>query len=463
MSVRMPLFSSQTVSAEKSRRPLTVSEITAVVKATLEAQVPPCWVVGEISGYTHHLGSGHRYFTLKDEASQLSAVMFSGFARALHFEPENGMQVMACGTITVYERGGRYQLKVTQLQPAGVGEQALAFERLKTRLEAEGLFAPERKRPLPAFPRTVGVVTSRTGAAIRDIIQVLERRAPGIQVILRPARVQGPGAGDDIAAGIVELNRLPQVDILIVGRGGGSAEDLWPFNEEVVARAIFASERPVISAVGHEIDTTIADFVADRRAPTPSAAAEIVAQEHALLRQRVVEHGQRLQLAMAHRLARCEQRLRDRGPEQLARRLQQLLARYEQRLRDRSPQVLARRLQQHIETRQQRLRDLGPDRLARRIQERLDQLAQRVDEQSRELYRALDGCVREPVEEFRQATGRLAALSPLGQLARGYCVCERPADGLLVRRARDLNPGDRLALRLHQGRVTTVVEETQDD
>ncbi|MFA6107491.1 MAG: exodeoxyribonuclease VII large subunit [Candidatus Latescibacterota bacterium] len=396
-------------------RPLTVSEITAMVKATLEASLPMCWIVGEVSGYTHH-ASGHRYFTLKDEGSQLSAVIFKWQARSLAFEPEAGMQVMAYGHITVYERGGRYQLLVSQLQPAGVGELAAAFERLKNRLEAEGLFAPERKRPLPPYPRTVGIVTSPTGAAIRDVIQILRRRAPGVQLVLRPARVQGPGAAEEIAAGIADLNRLPGVDILIVGRGGGSPEDLWPFNEEIVARAIYRSARPVISAVGHEVDYTIADYVADYRAPTPSAAAEIVAQEHGQLRRHVVEHRRRLRYALGTLLGRHEQRLRD----------------------------------------------LDPERLGRRLCDRLDQLSLRVDERTRDLTRSLDWDLRSRLQAFRQAAGRLAALSPLGQLARGYCVCERPEDGLLVRRAGDLKPGDRLRLRFHQGSATTVVEETGD-
>jgi exodeoxyribonuclease VII large subunit len=235
-------------------------------------------------------------------------------------------------------------------------------------------------------------------------------------LILRPARVQGPGAAEEIVAGIADLNRHPGVDILIVGRGGGSPEDLWPFNEESVARAIYRSARPVISAVGHEVDYTIADYVADYRAPTPSAAAEIVAREHGQLRRHVFEHRRRLRFA-----------------------LENLLGRHEQRLRD-----------------------LDPARLARRVHDRLEQLSLRVDERTRDLTRSLDWSLRSRVEAFRRAAGRLAALSPLGQLARGYCVCERREDGLLVRRAADLRPGDRLRLRFHQGSATTVVEEADD-
>jgi exodeoxyribonuclease VII large subunit len=397
-------------------RPYTVSEVTAQIKALLEESLPMCWVLGEVSNFTHH-SSGHRYFTLKDEASQLSAVMFKWQARNLSFTPEPGMQIMAYGHISVYERGGRYQFYAAQLQPAGVGALALAFEQLKNRLESEGLFAPERKRPLPTYPRTIGVVTSSTGAAIRDIIDVLQRRAPGLQIILCPARVQGPGAADEIVRAIADLNRHTGVDILIVGRGGGSAEDLWPFNEESVARAIYRSEQPVISAVGHEIDYTIADYVADYRAPTPSAAAEIVAQEHSALLRQVVEQRHRLGSAMDG-----------------------LLTHYEQRL-------------QHMD----------PQRLFRRLQDRLDQTSQYVDERQRDLATAFDWYMRTRVEALRTAGVHLEALSPLGNLDRGFSLCERREDGRLVRASADLQPGDRVKLRFHRGSADATVEEISDE
>ena len=396
-------------------RPYTVSEVTAQVKALLEESLPMCWVLGEVSNFTHH-SSGHRYFTLKDEASQLSAVMFKWQARTLSFTPEPGMQIMAYGHISVYERGGRYQFYAAQLQPAGVGELALAFEQVKNRLETEGLFAPERKRPLPTYPRTIGVVTSPTGAAIRDIIDVLQRRAPGLQIILCPARVQGPGAGDEIARAIADLNRCPDVDILIVGRGGGSQEDLWPFNEEIVARAIYRSEKPVISAVGHEIDYTIADYVADYRAPTPSAAAEIVVQEHSTLLRQVVEQRRRLGNAMDG-----------------------LLNQYEQRL-------------EHMD----------PQRLFRRLQDRLDQTSQYVDERRRDLATAFDWYMRTRIEALRTAGVHLEALSPLGNLDRGFSLCERREDGRLVRTSADLRAGDRVKLRFHRGSADATIEEISD-
>ena len=309
-------YTDLSANASSDRRPLSVSDLTLQVKDVLEDALPPCWVMGEISEFTRH-SSGHRYFTLVDDFSQLSCVMFKWQGRGVRFVPERGMQILVQGHISVYERGGRYQFYVTRLQPAGVGELALAFEQMKNRLEDEGLFDAERKRPLPPFPRSVGVVTSASGAAIRDIHQVLARRAPGLQIVLAPARVQGPGAAEEIAQAIRDLNRYGEVDILIVGRGGGSPEDLWCFNEEMVARAIYQSAIPVISAVGHEIDYTISDYVADYRAATPSAAAEIVAVEQAALTRRVIELRRRLRQTMQTLLETVTQRIQSMRPERL--------------------------------------------------------------------------------------------------------------------------------------------------
>lgn len=402
--------------ASGTGRPLTVSELTAQVRTVLEETMSRCWVIGEIAEYTHH-GSGHRYLTLKDDSSQLSVVMFRHQGRKLGFTPERGMQIMCYGHISVYERGGRYQFYAEQMQPAGQGELALAFERLKLKLEEEGLFAPERKRPLPRFPRSVGVVTSPTGAAIRDIINVLTRRSPGVQIILRPCRVQGPGAAGEIAAAIADLNRYGAVDILIVGRGGGSPEDLWPFNEEVVARAIYRSEKPVIAAVGHEVDYTIADYVADYRAPTPSAAAEVVVQEHTALLQGVGERRQRLSQAM-----------------------EKLLAAHERRLQD-----------------------MDPDRLFRRLSDRLQQTSQYVDERRQDLVRSFAWFIRSRRQEWQSSSVRLQTLSPLAHLARGFSLCQRQEDGTVVRSSRQVQPEELVNLRFHQGSATARIEATQHE
>ncbi|MCK5594876.1 exodeoxyribonuclease VII large subunit, partial [bacterium] len=244
----------------------------------LEENFPSIWVEGEISN-CRMPSSGHIYFTLKDEQSQLNAVFFRGANLKTKFRIEDGLKVLALGNISVYQRRGNYQLIVGLLQPRGIGELQLAFEQLKRKLQKEGLFAPEHKNPIPLFPKKIGIVTSPTGAAIRDILNVINRRFRQVEILVNPVRVQGEGAGEEIAKAIDEFNKMKKVDVLIVGRGGGSMEDLWAFNEEVVARAIYNSNIPIISAVGHEIDFVISDFVADLRAPTPSAAAELVVGE----------------------------------------------------------------------------------------------------------------------------------------------------------------------------------------
>ena len=257
---------------------LTVTELTRQIKGVLELGFTQVWIQGEISNFKLH-SSGHLYFTLKDEQAQISAVMWKSRAGQLLFRPQDGMKVMIRGNITLYEPRGSYQIDCQQIQPLGKGELQIAFEQLKQRLLEEGLFDSEHKKPIPAYPQKIGIVTSPTGAAIRDMISVLTRRFPAVEVILVAVKVQGIGAAEEIAQAVEDLNRQHLVDVMIVGRGGGSLEDLWAFNEEIVARAIFSSKIPVVSAVGHEIDFSICDFVADLRAPTPSAAAELVVKD----------------------------------------------------------------------------------------------------------------------------------------------------------------------------------------
>lgn len=254
---------------------ISVSELTAQIKNIIEGKFDSIWVSGEISNFKHHY-SGHMYFTLKDDSAEIKAVMFKGFNQYLRFRPEDGMQVLANGRLSVYEQRGQYQLILKQLEPSGIGTLYLAFEALKKQLAEEGLFNIEKKQKLPEYPKTIGVVTSQSGAAVQDIFQIMERRAPFVDIILRATKVQGEGAALDIAQAIEEFNEYKKVDVIIMGRGGGSLEDLWPFNEEIVARAISASTIPIISAVGHETDYSISDMVADKYTSTPSAAAEIV-------------------------------------------------------------------------------------------------------------------------------------------------------------------------------------------
>ena len=254
---------------------ISVSELTSQIKNLLEGNFQQIWVSGEISNFKHHY-SGHMYFTLKDDSAEIKVVMFKGFNQYLRFKPEDGMQVLANGRLSVYEQRGQYQLILKQLEPSGIGTLYLAFEALKKQLAEEGLFDSDRKKELPQYPNTVGVITSQSGAAVQDIFQIMERRAPFVEIILRATKVQGAGAALDIVQAIEEFNEFRKIDVIIMGRGGGSLEDLWPFNEEAVARAISASAIPIISAVGHETDYSISDMVADKYAPTPSAAAEIV-------------------------------------------------------------------------------------------------------------------------------------------------------------------------------------------
>ncbi len=390
---------------------LTVSEATALVKECLETSLPPLWVAGEVSNFVAH-GSGHYYFSLKDEGAQLRCVMFRGANRRLRFLPEDGMSCAAFGAISVYARSGQYQLIAERLLPLGEGELALAFERLKERLAAEGLFAAERKQPLPRFPATVGVVTSPTGAAVRDIIRVLRRRWPPIRILLKPVRVQGPGAAEEIAAGLGELDRLGLAEVIIVGRGGGSLEDLWAFNEEVTARAIAACRTPVISAVGPEIDTTIADLVADVRAPTPSAAAEIAVRD--------VEEV----LASARRLSQ-------RGEAALRRRLREAGLRLEA-LR-RSP-VMASPL------------------------DRLRQESQRADELEQRCLRALRAGLDRLAGRVAGLGARVEALSPARILERGFALVY-DEEGQLVRAAGTCGIGASLEIQFGRGRARCRVEQ----
>lgn len=392
---------------------LTVSRLVELIREVVESNFFAVAVEGELSNFAAP-SSGHWYFTLKDGQSQLRAVMFRSRNRMVFNPPADGMKVICTGTVSVYAARGEVQLIVDGLAPAGVGSLQAAFDALKTRLAAEGLFASERKRPLPAYPRTVGIVTSATGAAIHDMLNVLKRRAPGIRIIIRPARVQGEGAADEIAAAIAELNRHGAADVLIVGRGGGSLEDLWAFNEERVARAIAASAIPVISAVGHEVDFSIADFVADLRAPTPSAAAELVAKSRLELESHVDHLIMRLQSRITQGVALFVERL------------------------------------DGLECRLQNAARSWPAR------------TEQVLNLERRLVLAMAGVQRQSGDRLARAAGRLDALSPLGQLARGYVIASRDEQGAAVVRFSELAPGDRLWLRFRQGRARTRIEDISE-
>ena len=443
---------------EATRKVLTVAELTAQVKRLLEKQVGQVWVTGEVTNLRAQ-SSGHIYFTLKDADSQLNCVLFRGEARESRALLQDGRKIVVQGDVTVYEPRGQYQLRVTAVELQGIGALQAAFEKLKQQLNAEGLFAPERKRPLPRYPQRIGIVTSPTGAAIRDVLHVVRRRNPGLEIILAPCRVQGDGAAAEIAAAIRLLNGYSTtggLDLILVTRGGGSLEDLWAFNEEAVARAIFESQLPVVSAVGHEIDFTISDFVADVRAATPSAAAEIITEGVFSSVQFVAEAGARMAQLFRRRLGDMEYEL-----EQFRQRLARSHPRerfneWLQRLDDLQA-GLFRCARQGTRDRQVEWRNLA---------ERLLRVRPRqVLEQRRELFRQEEVRLREVarhrLENKQNALTaletRLRLLGPEQVLARGYSITMNADTGRVVRSAAEVKPGQRLKTRLKSGEVRSVV------
>ncbi|HEX8984998.1 MAG TPA: exodeoxyribonuclease VII large subunit, partial [Bryobacteraceae bacterium] len=411
------------------------------------------WVAGEISGLKH-AASGHYYFTLKERDSQVKCVAFRSAHRYWKFKPQDGLAVLARGRIDVYEARGEYQLLVEIIEPQGAGALQLAFEQLKKKLAAEGLFAAARKRPLPRFPRRIGIVTSPRGAAIADMVEILSRRFPGLHIRLFPALVQGEGSVDEVCRGIRYFSGTEWADVVIVGRGGGSLEDLWTFNEEAVARAIAACPVPVVSAVGHETDVTIADFVADLRAPTPSAAAEIVAPERGDVLERIAAVRSRVAQAARYRLAVLERRLRQQGVDRalgvLHRRVGRNLQRIDEqeyRMRERTRAVLefrARRLRALEE--RLRLFDLRP-RLATG-RRRMDASRATAIETARMRLARRRGALE-------QLAAKLSQLSPLRILERGYAIVSN--ENGILKNAAGAPPGSGIHVRLDKGELDAVV------
>ena len=393
---------------------LTVTQLTSQIKGLLEGTFADVWVAGEISNLNIPQ-SGHAYFTLKDEQSQVRAVLFRSAQRFLKFTLQHGIQVICRGRVSVYEVRGEYQLIVDYIEPKGVGALQLAFEQLKAKLEKEGLFALEHKRPLPLLPTRIGVVTSPTGAAIRDILRVIKRRHPRMHILIYPVPVQGPEAAPAIIEALRHFNRERAVDVLIVGRGGGSLEDLWAFNEEVVARAIHASAIPVISAVGHETDYTIADFVADLRAPTPSAAAEMVVESE--------ESFQNFIDGLASRLVRS--------------------------------------LRQHLDLARRTLREFT--RLLVDPRRVLEQQSQRVDELTARLATGLRHHLKRDRARLASLSAGLDHLNPLAILSRGYSITKKMPGGAVLKDAAEVSPGDVIHTRFHRGEILSIVKNRKND
>lgn len=398
-----------------AERPLSVFELTSQIKDLLEAAFPEVWVAGEVSNFARPQ-SGHCYLTLKDDQAQLRAVMWRGVAARLRFDLHDGLEVICRGHLDLYAPRGSYQLVIDDILPQGMGALELALRQLREKLAREGLFDPSRKRPLPPFVRRIAVVTSPTGAAIRDFLQVLGRRWRGADVLIVPVRVQGDGAAAEIAAAIEMLNHLPTpADCLVVTRGGGSMEDLWAFNEEPVVRAIAASQIPVISAIGHEIDVTLSDMAADVRALTPSEAAELVAP----------------------------------ASEELMADLRQLESRLAASLRSRADFARAQ------------LDALNRHSVFRRPHQRIFELARQLDELGGRTHRAVGSLVRLARQRTDTMAGRLESLSPLAVLGRGYSLTQHTADGRVVRDAAELTPGQQITTRFARGQAISRVEQLQ--
>ena len=393
----------------------SVADLNGEIKTLLETTIPMIWVEGEISNLKFH-SSGHLYLSLKDKESQISSVMWRSRNHSLFFTPQDGMKVLVFGKISVYQKRGSYQLDIVKMQPSGIGELQLAFEQLKQRLLEEGLFDDEFKKELPQFPERIGIVTSPTGAALQDLINILRRRFPGIEIILNPVKVQGEGAALEIANGIDEFNEYNNVDLLIIGRGGGSLEDLWAFNEEVVARSIFRSKIPVISAVGHEIDFSISDFVSDLRAPTPSAAAELAIPDHQELIYKVGVYKKNL-IEMVNSLVQYN---KDK--------LNSLIKSYSIQ---KTPDIVRQR-------------------------------QQRLDELTHSMELSMNRKVNLSANQVDSLNRRLKALAPESILKRGYSICYNAKNNENINDASSLSENDEIHLQFYKGRILTNVKKIED-
>ncbi|XJZ26173.1 exodeoxyribonuclease VII large subunit [Bacillota bacterium Lsc_1132] len=437
---------------------LTVTALTKYIKRKFDADphLHDIYVKGEISNFKQH-SSGHMYFTLKDEKARMLAVMFSSYSRAMKFFPENGMKVILRGEITVYEPSGQYQIYVKEMRPDGIGDLFLAYEQLKQRLESEGLFAAERKKTIPPFPNTVGVITSPTGAAVRDIITTIKRRFPIAHILVFPALVQGENGASSVVAAIERANAMEGIDVLIVGRGGGSIEELWVFNEEPVARAIYASRIPIISAVGHETDFTIADFVADLRAPTPTGAAELAVPYIEELMDRILQRQTRLLRAIkeklrfeGERLTRLQKSYAFRYPERL----------YEQKLEqiDKLTERLVKGVGRLSSVKANEQANLSRRLLVNHPRLLIQQAASRFERSQKEIQRAMSQMVMKKQNEYDRIIGTLEALSPLKIMKRGYSLVYAE-DQKIVKSVHQIQTNDTVSIQLTDGSLITKVQE----
>lgn len=438
------------------RRVWVVRDLVAAARTHLEREYSDVWVEGEISNLRVH-DSGHIYFTLKDQESQIRAVMFRSQARLLRFRPENGTQVVLRGRVTVYERSGELQLSVEYLEPKGAGALQIAFEQLKAKLESEGLFNPARKKPIPPLPRRIGIVTSPQAAALRDILNILRRRHQTANVLIYPAQVQGESAPQEVVAGLKYFNRAKRVDVIVVARGGGSAEDLAAFNHEGLARTVAASEIPVISAIGHETDFTIIDFVADLRAPTPSAAAELVIRSRQEIEDQQLSLLRRLDHAIRYRLLMARQALQEAAQRGAFARMMDAINRRQQRLDDlnfRLEKAERRLIEQH-RRRWEHASAAVRHYDARRL---LAGMRRDLTAKSSTLLAAIRTSLLHKRAQFDQFELQLKALSPTAILGRGYALVF-DSSGRLLKSSRQVQPGEEISARLAQGSLTARVEK----
>jgi exodeoxyribonuclease VII large subunit len=440
-----------------TRRIWPVRELVGQVRELIELEYGDVWVEGEISNF-RPAPSGHLYFTLKDADAQLPIVLFRRQAMLLRFRPEDGLHVLVRGRVSVYEQRGQMQLVAETMEPVGAGSLQLAFEQLKQRLKAEGLFDAARKRPLPAFPRAVGIVTSPAGAVIRDFLNIVNRRHAGLTVLILPVAVQGDQAPAEIESGLAQLNESGLVDVIVLARGGGSLEDLAAFNSERVARAIAVSRLPVVSAIGHETDFTIADFAADLRAPTPSAAAELITEAQHKIAEHLANQSHRLDRAVRFQLLQARQRLTRLPVSRAESRVSTLLHRQAQRLDDLSFRQEAA-VEDQLRQRQRQVADLAAAVLRHDPRQALAQARERLLASRTRIDRSLERTLRRSAVRIGALNARLHSLSPLAVLERGYALV-LSSDGKLVRSTAQIAPGDRLTTRLADGAFASRVETT---
>lgn len=438
----------------------SVSEFNRAVKESLEDQYPDVWIEGELSNYRGVATSGHCYFSLKDEGAQIDIVAFRGVMSSLKFKLQDGLKLLLLGRASLYPQRGRFQVIATLIEPRGIGALQMAFEQLKKKLEKEGLFDPSRKKPIPFLPQKIGIVTSPTGAAIRDILNVIHRRFTNVEILIYPVKVQGEGAKEEIVEGIKYLNEQGlDLDVLLVGRGGGSIEDLWAFNEEIVARAIVKSKIPVISCVGHEIDFTIADFVADLRAPTPSAAAELVVKNKLELQSVLGNHFARLEQTVLSSIHFFYEQLKSltrvpmfARPKEIFEGRTQIIDDLWERL-DRSLKSHLEKCQNHVELFRSKVALLSPKSV-------LKEKEQLLRSEFEKCLNAFNQKQQKLQEKLKVLAGQLEAMSPLAVLSRGYAIAWSCPENKILKSALQVAVHDSVRVKLHQGEFKAMVQET---